>query len=864
MNIQLTLKKGLSILTILFLSIGFVACNDDTGASARTGKLILSLNTDTTFQQKVTTKADFEELDSFTVINDYVVELLQDNKLISDYPAYEEMPDEISLPAGAYTLLAYKGENVPAAFMKPYFEGRTNFTIENNMVTPIEVVCQLANTRVTVDYEDDFLEAYPSYKVFLRTTHMEETDTIIMDQEEKRAAYFRSKKEETELYITLELQRLVDDETYYYEPTPIPIEPRQNVHLLFKTDGEAINGIGLTVILNNDLDGSMDLDMTIPEYAYGEVEKPTLGKERFALEVANVTYRTLQKNDDYYYLDYIVPASVAKTILKIGRTENGVTTSDEYDLATETDAEAARQLGITITDQENKKTFSTTQDTKRGRIHFSEALAKLTPSKNTVEYTYTLHIEDALPVDPNITETATLKVSPNAVGESVLVGTNIQDHTIMANKKLPQDIEVAFNTDAGIKTATLEVYRNDDLVYTYSILSDELPEGIVFEDDKLTFNRTFTQNLEAGSFGMNEKYTFTIQATDLVNDVFQDSPVSFSVNLTPFVEIIIPTPEVWGWKAKAIVQVDGLTEGNKTNIMLALSEDSVSFTEQTNYTVSDGKAYLWVENLTPGEKYYVKASAGSTEVTESFVTEKNAQIMYGDMNTWYLNSTQCTYIVIASIKGNKYLPFPVLNNTSNATYWKTNNQVTAGKSFHDDKSANHPKGCFPTVVYEKRDETNQFAAAIRSIDATAGNGKARGELVYEYSHTSRPSSVSFEYAYESFGNEVFISDVFVYSGDVIIGTGTRPASAGAESTYTACTVPITYTETTLKATAIKIFFASSDNESGFGTTSGQKISAPKASATAAAAKYPGSFESFSNVNAGSTLKIDNVTLNYAE
>lgn len=841
-----------------FWLAGLFSCSDDSGrSSGQPGRLTLALHTDTTFRQSVSTKAVSDEFQDFLDPANYAVSILQEEGTHKDYATYAEMPEEILLEAGAYTLKAHKGENVAGAFLSPYFEGQMNFAIESEMRTPIEVVCRLANTRVTVDFEEDFLEAYPAYAVHFLTPYL--TDTLTVGQKEERAAYFRSDAGGTELEIILELQRLDDPNTYYYKPSAIPIEPRQNVHLLFKTDGEAINGIGLVVTLNNDLD-EVILDMDIPSYSYEEVDKPTWGKEKFELMLSDITYRTLQKADEHYYLDYIVPASVASAILQVGCKANGETVTEEYDLAQPEGAAAAQAMGIRFTDQANDKEHNTLAGIKNGRIHFTRALASLPPSKQEVEYTYSLYIIDALPINPNSSDTTTLTVKPNAVGPSRLTATNLQDYTVMEKKGLSQNIEVAFDTDAGIQTATLEIYRDGEQIENYSLGSDELPEGIVFEDDQLKFGKSFTQHLEAGGFGLNADYTFAIQATDQVGEAFQDSPMRFSVAVTPFVEIVIPAPEIWAWKAQAIVEVHGLTEGNQSEIALALSEDNVTFTDLMDYTVSDSKAYLSVNNLTPGKTYYLKAISGSTEVTESFTTEENTQVVYGDMNTWYLSNTKCTFLGIAS----KYIPFPILNSTADISYWKTNNSVTAGAPFSDLSAANLPKGCFPTVVYENRDETNQFAAVIRSIDTSVANGRARGELVYEKNHNSRPSSVSFEYVYSAFGDETFISDVLVYAGDVVIGTGSRPVSAGAATDYTLCTVPITYTETALKATAIRIFFASSDKETDFGTTAGQKISVPKASATAAAAAYPGTFENLSNVNAGSTLKIDNVTLNYAE
>lgn len=856
------MQQAIILLAIPLLLSGIFSCSDESGnSSIRQGSLMVSLHADTTFRQILSTKAVMDEFQPFVDPTSYAVEIQQEEQVIRTFSSYQEMPETVTLESGAYRLMAYKGENVAGGLASPYFEGAMDFSIESQMLTPLELTCRLANTRVTVDYEEDFRKVYHSYAVHFNTPYM--TDTLVVGEEEERAAYFRSDSKGTDLEIVLELKRFDDETAYYYKPGPIAIEPRQNVNLRFKTDGEAISGIGLTVTLNDELDDNVILDMEIPGYAFDEVDKPTWGKDKFELELSDITYRTLQKQDEHYYLDFIVPAAVGQAVVQISRKENESVTTEEFNLAHPEEAAVARQLGIVLTDQANDQTYDTALGIRNGRIHFTEALALLPPSKSEVEYTYSLYIIDALPIDPHTSDTVALTVKPKAVGVSRMTGTQQQEYTVMAQKSLTQDIEIAFDTDAGIETATLNVYRNEILADRYALLSDELPEGIAFADDKLTFDSSFTQALAVDAFGRDEKYTFTIEATDQVDEPFEGSPISFSVVLNPFVEITIPTPEIWGWKANVAVAVDGLTEGNKNALTLALSEDSVAFTPLTNYTVEEEQAYATFHDLTPGTTYYVRASLGNTEVNQSFTTENNLQPVNGDMNTWYMSSTKCTYKLF-SFTVNKFIPFPVLNSTATEMYWKTNNHVTAGESFHDDNAANHPKGCFPTVVYEGRDEANQFAAVIRSIDASAfKNGKARGELVYENKHTSRPSGISFDYTYAPNGEESFVAEVAIYAGETIIGTGSRPVSAGIASEYSACTIPIVYTENMLKATAIRIFFASSDKESDFGITSGQAIRLPQATVTPVIATYPiNKYDTHQNVSAGSTLRIDNVSLNY--
>ncbi|MCD8194100.1 MAG: DUF4493 domain-containing protein, partial [Tannerellaceae bacterium] len=346
-------RYSLSFFLFIFL-FSLVACQDDDERALKNpGILSLVLASDTTFGGNfVATKATvLEELAGFTDPNEYAVEILQGEQVVLSFDRYADMPDEIELSAGSYTMRAYKGTNKPGAFANPYFEGKTNFVIEKDMRTPIRDTATLANTRVFVNYTEDFLDAYEEFRIRMNTEYME-TDTLSFREDETRGAYFKSDATGTELILSLWLVKREDTIINYYKPTPLTIYPRENVGLLFKTDDGALTGIGLEVTVNRGFEGDTILNMTIPEYAWGDAEEPTLSTTYFPDSLDNITYFALQENTydpGYVYLDYIVPAGVGRCMVQIKRIEeNNSVTLEEYDLATPAGANAARSIGITL------------------------------------------------------------------------------------------------------------------------------------------------------------------------------------------------------------------------------------------------------------------------------------------------------------------------------------------------------------------------------------------------------------------------------------------------------------------------------------------------------------------------------------
>jgi len=135
-------------ISVLILSLS--AC-DEEGHSSKSGKLRLSLTADTTSLKKGIdsgiTKAVSDEFTQFLTTEDYRILIVSDKDTTKSYDRFDQMPSEIELPEGAYTLVASKGNNLPAEFENPYFEGSTAFTVKEGMSTPLEVTATLGNVR---------------------------------------------------------------------------------------------------------------------------------------------------------------------------------------------------------------------------------------------------------------------------------------------------------------------------------------------------------------------------------------------------------------------------------------------------------------------------------------------------------------------------------------------------------------------------------------------------------------------------------------------------------------------------------------------------------------------------------------------
>lgn len=402
---------------VFILLVGMLACEED-GHTSKVGKLRLSLAADTVSLKKginsgITKSVGADEFDRFLTTDDYRICIRQASDTVRSFERFDQMPSEIELPEGIYTLVASKGDDLPAAFENPYFEGSADFTVKAGMNTPLDVVCSLGNARVTVEYTSDFLEAYDDYAVLLSTPFISEEFEIA--KEESRPIFLQVPTEGTDLVVGIRLKKFgEEEEKTYYIPTSLKIGRRQNVHLIFKTDGASISGIGLDVLLDDELE-EVSFSTEIPEFMWEVFKKPTLTAMNFESgTLAEEAQAGLFKKE--VTVGFVMRAGVGSLCIKYWREDQYEEDAEVLDLATDEGVEKAlsRHFSWQSADRQNVNMSGM----KNGQLFLLGGINSLeSPPKGTNGYLYHFEISGHnANGDPSYTNVLTFDVFVRPAG----------------------------------------------------------------------------------------------------------------------------------------------------------------------------------------------------------------------------------------------------------------------------------------------------------------------------------------------------------------------------------------------------------------------------------------------------------------
>lgn len=397
---QILLKNRVLVLLFLgalFLIINHSACtNGKDGSMAHVGKLRLNLVADTTSQGKginsSLTKAVSDEFERFLSVDDYRIQILSSQDTIKSYDRFGNMPSEIELPEGDYRLVASNGDDLPAAFENPYFEGNSSFVVKESMDTPLEVVCSLGNARVMIEYTSVFQEAYEDYAVLLSSPFI--ADEFEIAKEESRPAYLQVAKEGTDMTVRIRVQKRGEEQSStYLVPNKIKLERRQNVHLIFKTDGGAFNGIGLDVVLDNELTDK-DIPIDIPDFMWEEFTKPELYPVHFKSEGEVEVPVVDGESGNGMTVGFKMLAGVGSLQIKYWRDDLHEEEAEIIDLAT--DEGVAKAIAQKFSWQSGEKQNLNLKNIKSGQIFLWDALNNLeapSPEEGVPFYLYHFSIQ---------------------------------------------------------------------------------------------------------------------------------------------------------------------------------------------------------------------------------------------------------------------------------------------------------------------------------------------------------------------------------------------------------------------------------------------------------------------------------------
>ncbi|MEP1095756.1 MAG: DUF4493 domain-containing protein [Cyclobacteriaceae bacterium] len=172
---------------VFALSLIAIACgrNDDQPQPTDTG--FLSMNVSLSIEEESafgrTTTGDPDEFRiSVYDVNDV---------LVISYNRLADAPQQIELITGEYYVVAHSDNEEEAAFDNPYYYGQSaNFTIDKEEVKTIDIVAELANTKVSFEYSTDVVNTFDSYSSSVAV--MSTGTTLVYVQGETREGYFVS------------------------------------------------------------------------------------------------------------------------------------------------------------------------------------------------------------------------------------------------------------------------------------------------------------------------------------------------------------------------------------------------------------------------------------------------------------------------------------------------------------------------------------------------------------------------------------------------------------------------------------------------------------------------------------------------
>ena len=824
------------------------SCDSDRVSADGVGKLRLSLSADTTSLSKginnSTKAAVSDEFEKFLTTADYNIRIVQQSDTVQSYDRFDEMPSEIELKEGAYTLIASKGDNLPSAFENPYFEGSTDFTVKAGMSTPIDVTCTLGNARITVDYTEDFKEAYSDYTVLLSSAFT--SGSLEIKKDETRPAYMQVAKEGSELGIAIRLKKITEDKEKTYKiPTPLSIERRQNIRLIFKTDGGALDGIGLEIILDDEMT-NVTLNEGIPDFMWKPFEKPTLSPDDFTNgESFTIKVGKFEKSPT---VGFAMPAGIASLCVKQWR-EDKENEEITYDLATDEGVTAA--LGKNFKWSVNGKANTNVKgERKTGQLFLKDAINSL-EAPIEEDQTYTYHYEFS-GVDAtgkaHATNVLGVTVVVQPAGQPIITFDGFPETTIIEGDDMSKEIEAKFEAEGIIDETKTTLTINDGVDdKVYNILTD----GTVLYNDwgisvesgndataTLKFPKVFSSRLEAPMEG-EKTFTYKLDLADKKGRSFPTLTKTLTVK-APVFEL---TPSANGGDAfacRAFLRAKVSDGTHPDNLKFQWRKvGNGSWNNCKNHTYQTDEICDTLKNLTSGgQQYEIRAIYREKEkrVTEPIVitTENVVELEDGSFENWhkkevYKNTTWSVGTTGLGI--DQWWPY----NEGGSSWWTTRNALTTSQRsgvscYYTSYSGTIPvdngyEGKAAEISTLGWKEGNTFtelggksgthSAGMLFLGSHSATSNGVETIDYGHEFNVRPNAFEFYYKFKSLNSESFEAYIVVENrenGTVMqLGSG-RIMSNQDQASFVPVRVNVHYTNTSLKATHMYIVFRSSTAE----------------------------------------------------
>lgn len=774
------------------------------------------------------------------------------------------------IPVGTYTMSAYYGNLEEEGFDKPYYLGQSDVAVRYRENTPVDILCTLANVKVTVEYSDAFKKYFADYAT---TIHAAEGDYIKFEKEETRAAYVKPGKITIQTY--LKKQNGIEST---FEPAAIEnAQPRQHYRIKLDIADNAAGEAQLSISFDETTETqpiAIDISDEVmvapaPSFLPAGFEPGT------PLEVKENSYPDNRQVNISLTAKAGLSACTLTTSSACLESEGWPREIDLVNLSSENRALLSR-LGLKL------KGF-TEMGSKMGFIDFAELFTHLHTLDGSDQHTFTLSAKDMYG-----------KVSESPITLSV------KSIPITFALQTPEPVFV------GSKSVTIPVEFDgayiDQVKFSY----------LNAEGAKVNSNSTVVS-----SEGNLYQIKISIEATDkpvVVEGSYANGAKTSTISIpvkTPAFTITAEEYDIWARRATVKLTAEDSQYQEAVDRYAVLFANSTGQWETVASTLSQGRRVI--TGLNPDTRYQLRGSCNSGQdnvnYSDDFTlrTESAAVVPNGDFEDLVQ-----TISVTDMNQGGQYSVWPVnYQNTCSFTIqeptgWASVNAKTCNLSAANQNSwfvipstynttltwdayrSFAPSTVTPDLYRDLTAQSGSNAMVVRNVawdangttPSTSGGAfnttyyntnvptianRSAGKLFlgsYSYSggseiytegvsFTSRPSTLKGWYKYANDGNdptETGVVTVTLLNGQKVIASGTARLSAATD--YTEFSVSVTYSVTDQKATTLRIMITSSNHAS---YNQSEETSAIKTSVS------NGQYESASR---GATLTIDNLTFTY--
>lgn len=150
-------------LLVILLSIGFVACTDDTEYGS--GEGCLSIKTNIAMPILGSSMNNSSQEISDALADSCRVRIYGNTGLVRYYKGLNNVPSELWLASGNYRIAAQTGDSVAARFNMGFYKGETNINIKAGETVTTTLSCKIINTLVTVSITDELKAILSDYRV---------------------------------------------------------------------------------------------------------------------------------------------------------------------------------------------------------------------------------------------------------------------------------------------------------------------------------------------------------------------------------------------------------------------------------------------------------------------------------------------------------------------------------------------------------------------------------------------------------------------------------------------------------------------------------------------------------------------------